>query len=304
MMTFGSMDFTSWALYAANRLSVLAIRALPLKRERVFDFYFRLLRRFSPSLTGRTYFGAAINCDINDHIMKRIFFFNVWEPHNSHLIQSILRPGDTFVDVGANVGYDTLLGSKLVGDEGKVVAIEAARLIFDQLSSNLARNGIGNVRLVKVAVSDKPGELTLYGGDSGNQGRTSSIQRQNLVPVERVPTKPLDEILTEEERASVELIKIDIEGGELPLLERLVDTLHLYGPNMRLLVEMSQDDSGRTKVVFDKLLAAGFNAYEVENDYALSSYLRWQTRKLPIKITSLPKKQADIFFERTARIIA
>lgn len=301
MMTFGRMDFTSWALYAANKLFVTAIRALPSKRERVFDRYFRLLKRFSPNFTGRTYFGAAMNCDINDHIMKRIFFFNVWEPHNSHLIQSILRPGDTFVDVGANVGYDSLLGSKLVGNDGKVVAIEAARLIFDQLSSNVARNGICNVRLVKVAVSDKPGELTLYGGDTGNQGRTSSIQRQNLVPIETVPTKPLDEVLTDEERASVELIKIDIEGGELPLLERLVDTLHLYGPNMRLLVEMSEDDSGRSQAVFDKLLAAGFNAYEVENDYSLSSYLRWQFRKSPVKIASLPRNQTDIFFERAAR---
>lgn len=301
MMAFGRMDFTSWVLFAANKLAVTGIRALPFNRDRAFDYYFRLMKRFSPHFTGRTYFGAAVNCNIHDHIMKRIFFFNIWEPHNSHLIESILRSGDTFVDVGANVGYDSLLGSKLVGHRGKVIAIEAARDIFDQLSSNLARNGIDNVRLVKIAVSDKPGELTLYGGDRGNQGRTSSIQRQNLVPIEVVPTKPLDEILTSEERELVELIKIDIEGGELPVLERLANTLHLYGSNMRLLVEMSEDGSGRSKAVFDKLLAAGFNAYEVENDYSLSSYLRWPSRKNPVKIDTLPSKQTDIFFERVAR---
>ncbi|MDH2406107.1 FkbM family methyltransferase [Bradyrhizobium sp. SSUT18] len=298
MTTFGRMDLTSWTLFVANRLFTTAIRLLPSEREQAFDLYYRLVRRISPRFTGRTYFGAAINCRIEDHIMKRIFFFNVWEPYNSRLIQSVLRPGDTFVDVGANVGYDSLLGSKLIGPEGRVIAIEAARSIFEQLGDNLARNGVANVRLVKVAVSDKPGELTLFGGDRGNQGRTSPIQRDNLVPVETVPTKPLDDILTDDERASVRLIKIDIEGGELPVLERLVDTLHLYGPSMSLLVEMSEDASGRSRVVFDKLLAAGFSAYQVENDYSLSSYLRSQPRKTPLKITSLPKSQTDIFFER------
>jgi FkbM family methyltransferase len=298
MTTFGRMDFSSWLFFVANKLFVTTIRLLPSKRERVFDRYYRLVKRVSPRLTGRTYFGAAMNCAIDDHIMKRIFFFNIWEPHNSYLIQSVLRPGDTFIDVGANVGYDSLLGSKLVGDKGKVIAIEASRVIFEQLSSNLTRNGIANVRLVKIAVSDKPGELTLFGGDKGNQGRTSPIQRENLVPIETVPTKPLDEILTDDERASVRLVKIDIEGGELSVLERLVDTLHLYGPSMSLLVEMSEDASGRSRVVFDKLLAAGFSAYQVENDYSLSSYLRSHPRKTPPKITSLPKSQTDIFFER------
>jgi FkbM family methyltransferase len=301
MTAFGRMDFTSWGLFATNRVFVAAIRLLPSAREAVFDRYFRLVKRVSPRFTGRTYFGAAINCEIDDHIMKRIFFFNIWEPHNSYLIQSVLRPGDTFIDVGANVGYDSLLGSKAVGDKGKVVAIEASRSIFEQLGRNLSRNGIKNVRLVKIAVSDKAGELTLFGGDRGNQGRTSPIQRDNLIPIETVATKPLDKILTDDERASVKLIKIDIEGGELPVLERLVDTLHLYGPEMRLLVEMSEDASGRSRAVFDKLLAAGFRAYEVENDYSLSSYLRWPSRKAPKNIGDLPKNQTDVFFERAAR---
>jgi FkbM family methyltransferase len=301
MTAYGRMDSTSWVLFAANRVLVAVIRLLPSAREAVFDRYFRLVKRVSPKVTGRTYFGAAINCEIDDHIMKRIFFFNIWEPHNSYLIQSVLRPGDTFIDVGANVGYDSLLGSKAVGDNGKVVAIEASRSIFEQLGKNLSRNGIRNVRLVKLAVSEKNGELTLFGGDRGNQGRTSPIQRENLVPIETVATKPLDEILTEEERNSVKLIKIDIEGGELPVLERLVDTLHLYGPEMRLLIEMSEDESGRSRAVFDKLLAAGFNAYQVENDYSLGSYLRWPSRKAPKSIADLPKNQTDVFFERADR---
>jgi hypothetical protein len=70
---------------------------------------------------------------------------------------------------------------------------------------------------------------------------------------------------------------------------------------MRLLVEMSEDASGRSQAVFDKLLAAGFSAYEVENDYSLGSYLRWPARKAPKRIADLPKNQTDVFFERTAR---
>jgi protein-L-isoaspartate O-methyltransferase len=59
-----------------------------------------------------------------------IFHFGIWEPEISYLTIELLDEGDVYVDVGANIGYDTLLASSLVGSSGKVVSIEAAPAIF------------------------------------------------------------------------------------------------------------------------------------------------------------------------------
>ena len=211
----------------------------------------------------------------------------------------VLRPGDTFIDVGGNVGYDALLGSKAVGATGRVVTIEASADIFAQLQANLQRNGADNVRAVKVAVASEPGEITLYGGDQGNQGRTSAFSREGLTAIETVPSLPLDMILTEEERHAARLIKIDIEGGELAVLERLAETLDSYGPDLRILVEMSQEDAGRSETVFDQLIALGFSAYAIPNDYKLVSYLKpVAATQLHERLTCLPEVQTDIYFVR------
>lgn len=72
-----------------------------------------------------------------------------------------LKPGDVFVDVGANIGYFSLLASKLVGPGGRVVAIEASPEVFDLLRRNLELNKAHNVRAVNVAISDREGSLQL-----------------------------------------------------------------------------------------------------------------------------------------------
>lgn len=298
MAKYGQMDSRSWALYLANKAAMTFIRRVSRDPDRQFRRWFRFVDRRGKRHLGRTYFGAAISCDIHDHITNRIFFFHVWEQANSALIEASLRSGDIFVDVGANVGYDTLLASKKVGSSGKVIAIEASSSIHEQLRANLDRNGVRNVRLVRAAASDAPGELTLYGGDAGNQGRTSTLDRTGLIPIETVPALPLDQILHDDERENVRLIKIDIEGAETPLLERLVETLDQYPADMSLLVEMSQDETGRSERVFTKLLEAGYKAYAIPNYYTLRSYLVPNKAEAPKRATTLPAEQVDIYFTR------
>jgi FkbM family methyltransferase len=297
MTSYGKLSLFDWVVYLANSTVMACIKQLSPNKEGHFNTWSGRLSKYFPKLVGRTYFGAAIECELRDYIPKRIFFFGVWEPEISRVISGELRPGDVFVDIGANVGYDTLLGSKSVGRNGHVVAIEASSDIFQRLQRNLTRNGVANVRTVAVAVSDCEGELVLY-AERGNLGRTSSLNRAGSQPVESVPMLPLDRILTEDERRRVRLIKIDIEGGELPLLERLVETLDLYSRDMRLLVEMSEDETGRASVVFAALLGHGFSAYAVRNDYALRSYLQPNAASAPERITRLPDTQIDILFKR------
>jgi FkbM family methyltransferase len=111
-----------------------------------------------------------------------ILHFGTWEPNITHVISGILQEGDVFVDVGANIGYHSLLGSKLVGSTGSVVAIEPVPDTFAMLLDNLRLNSCSNVRAVNVAVSDCPHKMPLYSlfGDFNCGAVTSVASRGGL----------------------------------------------------------------------------------------------------------------------------
>src|SRR5437879_2986490 len=87
--------------YTVHRVVMWGIRLLPLPLGRLgFRAYHKLLRTRRWSYVGRSYFGATFNCDLRDLIQRMIFYFGVWEPDISRVIEDTLRPGDVFVDVG------------------------------------------------------------------------------------------------------------------------------------------------------------------------------------------------------------
>ena len=102
--------------------------------------------------------------------------FGVWEPNISNAIENLLIPGDVFVDVGANIGYDTLLASTLVGSSGTVVSIEALPSTFENLSKNVACNSAKNVRIVNAAVAEKSGPVTIYSAPKANIGASTIVK--------------------------------------------------------------------------------------------------------------------------------
>ena len=130
-----------------RRLIMEVIKRSPLISPLLFRAYNHVLRRMSAEHDARAYFGAKFRCNLDDMIPRMIFYFGFWEPNNSALIGSILKPGDVFVDVGANIGYYTLLGSSLIGAQGRVVSIEPSPAIFAQLQENTSANGAANARL-------------------------------------------------------------------------------------------------------------------------------------------------------------
>jgi hypothetical protein len=108
-------------------------------------------RRF----VARTRFGAAIAGETTEILQQYIYYFGLWEPEITRWIERALQPGDGFIDVGANIGYFSLLASKLVGERGAVVAIEPSPELFAALEAHVARNGAGNVRMASVAASER-----------------------------------------------------------------------------------------------------------------------------------------------------
>ena len=71
--------------------------------------HMRLSGYISGLREGETFFGAKIQCDIRDFIQRRIYFFRIYEPNLTHYITANVQPGELFVDLGANIGYFSLL---------------------------------------------------------------------------------------------------------------------------------------------------------------------------------------------------
>ena len=162
----------------------------------------------------RTRHGFRMNLDPGEFVDRTIFCTGEWEPRETALIAGLLHPGDVFVDVGANIGYFTLLASQMVGATGRVIAVEASPRTFRLLEANVRLNGCGNVDLRHVAAGEAPGFATMVEREAGNAGgdqvRFTAADAPEAVRVDR-----LDRMLGDHR---VRLIKLDIEGAEAKAL--------------------------------------------------------------------------------------
>jgi FkbM family methyltransferase len=205
----------------------------------------------------RTHYGMPLAGSTVEELQRFVYYLGRWEPHVEAVIAGMLRTGDTFIDIGANVGYFTLLGSKLVGASGKVVAIEACSATYQSLLDNLKRNKISNVRTVQCAVSDRDTELLLHSAPDINSGLASLIQDRGGEGTERVHGFPLGSLLSSDEIRSARLIKIDVEGAEKMVLEGMMPILRDLQAD--LVVEINPDMVSSDGVI-DLLRAHGWQA--------------------------------------------
>lgn len=149
-----------------------------------------------------------------------------YESEMSERIVAQLRSGMTFVDVGANEGYFTVLASSVVGASGCVVAIEPQRRSVEILEANLALNECVNVQVVKAAAGDVSGSLVLHLMPSTNSGATSAVRPVRYpVRTEKVAQTRIDDLLPSLGISLVDVMKIDVEGYESHVIEGARETL-------------------------------------------------------------------------------
>jgi FkbM family methyltransferase len=249
-----------------------------------------------------TVFGSRIAGDTSDILQQYIYYFGVWEPHLTRWIGRRLAPGDTFIDVGANIGYFSLLASKLVGDSGAVVAIEASPKTFSLLQGNLARNLAQNVRTVNVAASDRVGTVSLFRGPDDNIGLTSVVGDPRFAFECEVDAAPLSLLLTSEEVHNARLIKIDVEGAEWSVVAGMGPLLYSGHRDLEVIVEVTPEhltpQGKRSEDLIRVFQAAGFQAYRLENDYSPLSYLPPRAERRPERIRTPIQWQTDVVFSR------
>jgi FkbM family methyltransferase len=185
--------------------------------------------------------GAQIFCcDLRDPLMREVCLTGRYEPQETQLLQQLLQPGMTFVDVGANWGYFTLLGAHLVGPNGRVLSVEADPAACRSLRANVAKNGLSHVAIVAAAASDKPAVIMVQAYDDGRDGWSNAGVTLAASPGSRgiqVEARPLDMILDSAGIGRIDLLKMDIEGAECRALSGLQRRL-AAGDIDRIVVEL------------------------------------------------------------------
>jgi FkbM family methyltransferase len=245
--------------------------------------------------------GAVFACSSNDLVQSCILCFGEWEPALTEFLSYRLSPTDVFVDVGAHVGYFTLLASRLVGPFGTVVAIDASVSNFLALSDNIKLNNVGNVRAVHAAVWDTRGSLVSFAGDPGNSAHASVIAEHGMEVESQVDSFPLGDLLTEEEWKNARVIKIDVEGAETNVLRGILAGPELSG-NTELVVEISPDWLSQRGQSADTLLDAfrsrGYYVYELARSFP------WERRTGPLlrEVRGGMNTVADVILSRTPKL--
>ena len=170
--------------------------------------------------------GATFACDLSDQLSREACITGLYEPPFTRVFQRQLRPGAVVVDAGANWGYFTLIAAAAAGPSGRVIALEPDPRQYPILARNVDLNGFLNVDALPSAAGAAAGRLTLtgYADTEANRG-TSSIAMgdDSTSPRFEVDCTTIDALTAR--HASVDVVKIDVEGAEDLVLEGMREGL-------------------------------------------------------------------------------
>jgi len=190
---------------------------------RAYNFLYHYIKPLGVILTqveGRKYYVDTKE----DENSSRPLVIGAYERGVTSLFKELVNEGMVVLDIGAHIGYYTLIAAGIVGDRGKVYAFEAAPENFSLLLRNIEVNGYTNVIPIQKAVSNKIGVTTLFLGPLGYAGTHSIYNVHNKSVMIKVEVTSLDEFF-KDIQCKIDLIKMDIEGAEMSALEGMANLI-------------------------------------------------------------------------------
>ena len=184
----------------------------------------------------KTIHGVKLQIDpsVDKGVELSLFETGTYEKGTIQLLGKFLKPGSTFLDIGANIGLMSSIASKYVGEHGKVLAVEANPKTVELLQHNLALNDCKNVEIFSLALGKEPGKATLYENWNVNRGGASLLAQEESEGIE-VPVDTIDDLFKNDR---IDVLKIDVEGFELEVLKGGIDVLKKQQPV--LIIEVSE----------------------------------------------------------------
>lgn len=204
--------------------------------------------------------GAWFELDPDEHIDGLIYYHGIYEPWNSRFLSAVVRPGWTALDIGANIGWFTVLLGQLTAPGGAVYAFELCAEEFRKLGRNIELNRFTHVHAVLAAVADRPGAVRVTAHRSAGM---TAIAQSAAEAAGAVPCVTVDGFVAERGLARVDVIKVDIEGAESQFLAGAQATLARWRP--AVLIELNAEAAARfgssCAAVADGLRQLGYRLY-------------------------------------------
>jgi FkbM family methyltransferase len=217
--------------------------------------------------------GYVFPCDLRDVVSREVCFTGRYEVQETALLQSALRPGMTFVDVGANWGYYTLLAAHLVGPRGRVLSLEPDPRLFRKLHDVVTDNSLAQVTAVQIAAAQQAGTLHMAGYDEHDEnfGLSRVVVRASDPEAFAIEGRPLDDLLDEARLGRIDLLKMDVEGFEGAALRGLERSLRDARID-RLLLELHPrqliDHGDSARQVIASLRGSGYIPWRIDHSQA------------------------------------
>ena len=220
----------------------------------------------------------------NDVVAKRLLKGEAWEPHFGALVRAVVQPGDVVADIGANIGYNTVVLARQVGENGRVLAFEPQSQIRQQLTTNVSENGFGfNVTIFPFALGDQDGQtLQLepidYGAEVVNVGDTKIGQGGESIQLRTLDSFNLNRL---------NFIKIDVQGFETRALRGGAETIRRCRPLMFVEVEEWNLKAQSTSAVelIGTILEQKYTIVWIKNDW-------------PVDQVCIPKEYESNYLEK------
>lgn len=209
---------------------------------------------------------------LNEHMQSQIFWYGYYSRDIVLLLDKILQPGMVMVDVGANIGEITMAAAHRVGPGGRVFAFEPMSSLYARLREHIEANRLGQVTVVKCGLSDQVGSAQLF---SASETFHDGTEHQGLgtlysstaraTPTETIEIDTLDKFIGGRDLAQVDLIKIDVEGAELPVLKGAGNVLARFRPYLVIEIqhETSEQAGYKASDILEFLEPLGYRFYTI-----------------------------------------
>jgi FkbM family methyltransferase len=205
-------------------------------------------------------------CDLSEHMASQIFWKGYYSEDQLRVLERILRPEMTFVDVGANHGEFTLFAALRL-PQGRVISFEPASENYGKLKRNVDLNNLSNITMVQAGLGERAGTATiyrsneLYSDGTSNKGLHSQfVGRGEDAVIETITILRLDDYAAEQGIDRIDVMKIDIEGAELPALRGSDSVLRRFHPVIFLEVSESASRAAgyEQRTLLDHLAGYGY----------------------------------------------
>jgi FkbM family methyltransferase len=247
----------------------------------------RFVRGYGYETTIRFDRGQQIVLQLDDWIPFQIFLTGTYaiEEAQTRYFRRLVRPGMVVVDVGANIGYYTLQAASRVGSSGRVHAFEPVAATYARLVRNIRLNGLANVVALQSAVGSRRGRERIFLADGSNtaSSRLSGPPPNPTGRTEDVEIGTLDDYVAGRRIPRVDIVKIDVEGHELAVLQGM-ERLLVHGAPL-VLLEVVEDAASP---LFEHLGERGYRGSRM-------------TRKglMPIEPADVGVKESLVLFQRS-----